>query len=165
GVAAPASSTARTIGPLAPGPTPRRRCASAVGAAGEVRRDAGRAATTETTSEVNDGIVRNGRAPGAGRYRSTPLVGARASLRRLLHGGSRRHDPGRGASLDRSRPLLREAGSAMGAERLCPHLRRPALARGARGRPARTPSRVHGRCPVLHGRVAHVRARLVAGGA
>jgi hypothetical protein len=58
-----------------------------------------------------------------------------------------------------------EARPGVGAERLRPHLRRPALARRTRGRPARPASRVHGRCPALHGRVARVRAGLVAGGA
>ena len=104
-------------------------------------------------------------APGARRSRSPPLVGARAPLRRLLHGDPRRHDHDRGAALDRGRPRLLGAGSAVGAERLRAHLRRPAAARRTGGRPARAPARVHGRCPVLHGRVARVRARLVAGGA
>src|SRR6266487_4393872 len=40
----------------------------------------------KTTSEVDDGIVRSGRGPGARRPRSAPLVGACASLRRVLHG-------------------------------------------------------------------------------
>ena len=106
-----------------------------------------------------------GHAPGAGCSRSAPLAGARAALRRLLHGAPRRHDHDRGAALDRGRSRLREARPAVGAERLRPHLRRPALARRTRGRPARTPACVHGRCPGLHGRVAHVRARLVTGGA
>ena len=103
--------------------------------------------------------------PTTQRSRSPPLVGACAPLRRLLHGAPRRHDRARGAALDRSRPRLLRAGPAVGAERLRAQLRRPAAARRTGGRPARAPAPVHGRCPVLHGRVADVRARLVAGGA
>src|SRR6476469_7286747 len=123
-----------------------------------------RPATTEPTSEVADGIVRTGRAPDAGPSRSAPLVGARAPLRRLLHGDPRRHDHDRGAALDRCRPQLLGAGLAMGAERIRTHLRRPALTRRTCGRPARSAARVHGRCTALHRRVAWVWARLVAGG-
>src|SRR4029079_19293126 len=122
-----------------------------------------RTATTEPTSEVADGIVRTGRAPDAGRpSRSAPMVGARAPLRRVLHGDSRRHDHDRGAALDRCRPQLLGAGPAMGAERIRTHLRRRALARRTFGRPARSAARVHGRWTALHRRVARVWARLVA---
>ena len=65
----------------------------------------------------------------------------------------------------RSRPRLLGARPAVGAERLRAHLRRPALARRTGGRPARAPSPVHDWCRALHGRVAPLRARLVAGGA
>ena len=119
----------------------------------------------KTTSEVDDAIARTGRAPGARRSGSAPLVGARPALRCLLHGAPRRHDHDRGAALDRSRSRLLQARPGVGAERLRPDLRRPAPARRTRGRPARPASRVHGRCPALHGRVARVRAGLVAGGA
>lgn len=47
---------------------------------------------------------------------------------------------------------------------LCTHVRRPVVARRPGGRPARTSTCVHGRCCVVHCRVAGMRARLVAGG-
>ncbi len=89
-------------------------------------------------------LVRTGsRAPR--RSRSPPLVGARAPLRRLLHGHPRRGDRDRRPALDPGGSRLLGAGAAVGGERLCAHLRRPAPARRTGGRPARAPARVHGR--------------------
>jgi hypothetical protein len=144
-------------------PSHARRAEHADQRTGRVRVSAHPSLGQSSCSEVDDGIVCTGRAPGARRSGSASLVGAGAAVRRVLHGAARRHDHDRGAAVDRSRSRLLEAGPAVGAERLRPGLRRPAAARRPRGRPARPPSRVPGRCPVVHGRVAHVRARLVAG--
>jgi hypothetical protein len=54
-----------------------------------------------TTLEVDDGIVRIGRARGIRRSGSAPLAGARVAMRRVFHGAPRRHDHDH----DRDEPL------------------------------------------------------------
>src|ERR1700745_841070 len=113
------------------------------GAAGSASSTA-RTIRAKRLREADDAIIPAGGALGARRPRPAPLAGARAAVRCLLHGAPRRDDQDRGAALDRGGLALLAAGPAMGAEHLRPHLRRPAAARRAGGRPARAPPGVPG---------------------
>src|SRR4029450_10221377 len=96
--------------------------------------------------------------------RSPTLVGARPTLRRLLDGDSRRGDRARRPPLDQDRAWLLRAGAAMGAQRLCHHVRRPATARRTRRRPARETKDVRRRLALLHHSLTPLRACLLTGG-
>src|SRR6202042_2192771 len=89
--------------------------------------------------------------------RTTPAQPERPPVGRLpgsVHGHPRRRDRQRRVALDPQRTRLLDHRTAMGRQRLHPHLRRTADARRALGRPARTPARV----PRRHGDVRVVLA-------
>ena len=91
--------------------------------------------------------------------------GARRRRGGPVHGGARRERRERRAAEHPARRRLLRAEPVVGAQRLHADLRRVPAARRARGRPARSPSPVHGRHRAVRGRVARLRAVAVGGDA